>query len=326
MLHNQNPYQIEQLFTESNAVWLPPVIGFFLWLGMFPFEVSRIFWLLITLITFFILCFTLLQPVKSPNELVWIILLVLFPSTIINFTMGQFSIMSCFVMVCVAKSYNKIPPWVNGFLFALLFSKPQLIIFSLPVFIFRLMLEKGKKKAFIQIVWIMVGLLIYSSPFLFINKDWTLQLIENLRGNSRWLQPNPFSYLVQYIGHPTLIGLFLVVISLLFLFRYSYTHSMYETIVFSMAITTILSPYIWSWDFVLLIPLLINSFKKYDLKASKMVAFIGYVAITLLFSAMKIAGYNSDEFFIWVPPSILILLLLANRIENQFSRRVMTVL
>lgn len=318
LLHNQNPYHIKLLFTDSNAVWLPPAIGLFSFLGAFPFETSRVLWLLINLTAFFIVCLLILQPVRSLSELCWILLLALFPSTIVNFTMGQFSIFSLFAMVFLAKFYSQIPPWITGLFLALLFTKPQLIIFCLPVFIFRLMLEKGTVSVLIQIIWIATGLLISSSPLIIGSENWIYQLIENLKGNTRWLQPNPYSFLVQQIGLPPLIGFFFFAIALSFLFYYSYAHNMYDSIILSMAITTLLSPFIWSWDFVLLLPLVISSYKKNNIKIARLIILLGFSAITLFYSVIKISGYNSDDLFIWVPPSILILLLLANQIENKF--------
>jgi len=318
LLHNQNPYKIKLLFIDSNAVWLPPAVGLFSFLGAFPFETSRVLWLLINLSAFFIVCLLILQPIRSFSEFCWILLLALFPSTIVNFTMGQFSIFSLFVMVFLAKFYNRISPWIIGLFLALLFTKPQLIIFSLPVFIFRLILEKGTVSVLIQIIWIVTGLLICSSPLILGGENWIYQLIENLKGNTRWLQPNPFSFLVQQIGLSPLIGFIFFAIALSFLFYYSYTHNMYDSIILSMAITTLLSPFIWSWDFVLLFPLVISSYKKNNFKIARLIILLGFSSITLFFLVIKISGYNSDDLFIWIPSSILFLLLLAKQIENKF--------
>jgi hypothetical protein len=324
LTHNQNPYQIKLLFPDSNAVWLPPVIGAFFFLGFLSFDVARVLWLLLSFVAFFVACVLILYPIKSPKEFIWLVLLAIFPSTIVNFTMGQFSILSLSLMLLLTKAGNQMPDWIKGLIIALLFSKPQLIIFSVPVFIFHFFKENGVKATVYQIVWIIIWILISSLPLFITSPKWIYQLIDNLKENTNWLQPNLFSLLVQQFDISPLISILLLIMGLWYCIRHSIRHNIYDSIILSMAITTLLSPFIWSWDFVLLFPLLVNSYKKNISKGIKLIILVGYLAITVIFITLKIFGYYSDELFIWVVPSTLILLLLANMLQNKlysFSNR-----
>lgn len=317
LIHGQNPYDIKRLFPDSNAIWLPPVIGIFSFLGLFTFDTARTLWLLINMIAFFTACFLIIHPIHSPNEFIWFILLALFPSTIINFTMGQFSIMSLFLMLLLARLHHHLPLWAKGVIIALLLAKPQLIIFSLPVFLYHLTMEKGFKTTLIQTAWIIAGVVVSSLPLFFEGHHWASQLFANLRENSQWLQPNISSLFVQRFGFPPLFSVFLIMIGLGFSLYYSSRHKLYDSISVSLAITPLLSPYIWSWDFVLLFPFLINSYKNAYSKVSRLIILGGYLGIAGLFSAFKMAGLSADELYIWVTPALLILLSLAKVLQNK---------
>jgi len=311
LLHHQNPYQIKLLFADSNAVWLPPGIGLFSFLGVFSFDTSRVLWLLINLTSFFILCFLIIQPVNLLKEYFWVVLLALFPSTITNLIMGQFSIFSLFGMVFLAKLYGNNPSWINGLVFALLFTKPQLIIFTLPTYLFFIASRKSLRNMFREIGWILVGLLITMIPFFFSKSDWITQLYLNLKENNQWLQPNLNSLLIQQFGFSTPITLLLILIGLSLSIHYSTRHELYDSIVYSMALTPIFSPYIWTWDFVLFFPLLIKTYLDNDNKFVKFFILFGYLTITTIFIWMKVNGINSDEHFLWVSLSMILLLSLS---------------
>ncbi len=319
LTNKQDPYDIKLLFPESNAVWLPPAVGFFFFMGMLPFDIARVIWLILSLIAFFIACLIMIQPVKSPKEFIWFVLIALFPSTIINFTMGQFSIIGLFLLLILSKAYNQIPQWIIGFILVLLLTKPQIIIFSTPVFLFSFMKEKGVKATVNLIVWIIIWMLVSFLPFFIISNKWIFQLVNNLKENGRWLQPNLYSLFVQQLGITPLLSIFVVFIGFWICIEYSTKHNIYDSTILSMAITTIFSPYIWSWDFVFLFPLLINSYKINDSKFIKSIILLGYSAITVIYNILKIIGYNSDELFIWVSPAIITLILLAEVIKKKIN-------
>jgi hypothetical protein len=184
--------------------------------------------------------------------------------------------------------------------------------------------ENGVKATLYQIGWIIIWILISSLPIFITDPNWIYQLIDNLKENTSWLQPNLFSLLVQQYDITPLISIPLLSMGLWYCIRYSIRHNIYDSIILSMAITTLLSPFIWSWDFVLLFPLLVNSYRINHSTVIKLIIKAGYIAITVVFITLKIIGYSSDELFIWVAPSTLVLLLLANTLQNKlypFSKR-----
>lgn len=318
LLNNQNPYDINILFPHSNAIWFPPAILSFLFLGLFPFKTACTLWLLLNLVAFIFTGLIMTSLKKSYGGLMWIVLLAVFPSTISNFTLGQFSILSLLLMLWIARKYPSLPIWVSGIVISILCTKPQLISLAFPVFLFKIFQEKGIKAALHHLAWILSGILFSAVTLFFFSPGWFSQLIENLQDNPMWSQPNLNSLMLQRSFHSPLIPLILIMIGIGLSWWYSSKHDMYNSIILSMALTPIFSPYIWSWDFVLVYPLLITSYLNSPKKAGKIGILSGYILITTLYISLMASGYTSDEFYYWVVP-LLLLVIIMNKLYNFWS-------
>jgi hypothetical protein len=79
-----------------------------------------------------------------------------------------------------------------------------------------------------------------------------------------------------------------------------------QALYWNLAITTVVSPYIWSWDFVLIFPLLITTFVNHESRWRKVFIGGGYLVCLILSIALKLAGKVSDENTWWIPWFLLI--------------------
>jgi hypothetical protein len=85
-----------------------------------------------------------------------------------------------------------------------------------------------------------------------------------------------------------------------------------EAAAWSLALTTLITPYVWSWDFVLLIPLLvIYLFRKLPGYA-KILLYFAIMSCWGVFAFLKFYGYTSDELYWWVPWYLVGLILLVS--------------
>ena len=81
--------------------------------------------------------------------------------------------------------------------------------------------------------------------------------------------------------------------------------SLWESGLWALALTPLLSPYAWSWDFVLCLPLVLHTLTRPN--ATFMLTLCGFLAICLSIVALHIFVTNVDSAFGWVPPLLLFL-------------------
>lgn len=72
-------------------------------------------------------------------------------------------------------------------------------------------------------------------------------------------------------------------------------------LLWSLALTALFSPYIWSWDFALLFPMIAYTFTLQEWALSKIIFIGGYLSCLINFLLQKLGGKLLDELFWWVP-------------------------
>lgn len=68
--------------------------------------------------------------------------------------------------------------------------------------------------------------------------------------------------------------------------------------------TPLFSPIVWSWDFVLLLPLFVYLMGELKTKRNAWLLYGGYAVCILLFVWLR-SGVNSDHLSFWVPPLMI---------------------
>lgn len=309
---HQSPYNIHVLVEGSNAVWFPMVLGIFFPLGYLDLQAASNVWWLLNFVALFLLVFISTNQSKPPlPKLILVSLLIfLFPSTISHFDLGQISILICLVMVILIWFDGKIPVWVNGFLIAFTLIKPQLALIFLPTYYLSVFINKGWKAARSLGFWTVTNMVAFSLPVFWLTPNWLPDFIINIQNNPVWAHPSIYVLIASFIGEiGKKMGWILFCIGLALSLYGVIRFKNKEILLWSLAITTVISPYIWSWDFVLFYPLMIHYLVKPMVRYKKVSLLIGYLLVLSLFIAQKLGGQTNEFETLWVPWCLLILTL-----------------
>jgi hypothetical protein len=90
----------------------------------------------------------------------------------------------------------------------------------------------------------------------------------------------------------------------------------FESLLWSISITPLFCPVIWSWDFVLLFPLIIFLVFETKSKIGSWVIYCGFAICTIAIILMEIYGYKDDQLTLWVPPFLIVNLLLSQTLRR----------
>lgn len=304
LLQGQSPYNISVINDVGNAVWMPTIIGIFWPIGILPLQQASNIWWIITLISLITIVW-LISGKKRPPKFTFVVTLFivfLFTPTISHFSLGQVTILTSLVLIIVAVYGHRLHPFLISVLIALALTKPQLTIFVLPGFFFYSLWEKGLPRTLQLGFYSILAIAITSLPLFFFYPQWIPDFIHNLTINPNWAHPSSLFILQSIfkdIGQ-VLWCLLLILGSGINLFLWTRLPQR-EAVAWSLALTTLITPYVWSWDFVLLIPLLvIYLFRKLPMY-TKTLFYSAIVACWGLLAFLKFSGYTSDELYWWVP-------------------------
>lgn len=304
IVQNINPYDIHSLVDNGTALWFPMVLGLFFPLGYLDLQRASNIWILVNLVSFLSLIF-ISSNQKKPSLIKLFIVgsfIFMIPSTIAHINLGQISILICLSLVIIIMFDEILPIWATGLLLSFSLSKPQLVVLFIPAYLFYIFRNQGWKSVLSLIFWTTFGVIIFSLPVFFTKTNWLNSLILNLKSNPIWQHPsiitilssslNEYGFLLRYFF--LLVGLILA----LFLVSRSGNKVVFLWI---LALTTVFSPYIWSWDFVLLYPLMIFTMFQKKRVIEEFLLFAGYFFIIGIFILFRLSGVINDINFWWVP-------------------------
>lgn len=310
MLNHLSPYRVDVLFDNSNAVWLPMAIGVWFPLGYFPLQQASNIWLLINFIALVLVIVFSAGNIKiSPLSFGLLVLLfALFPSTLSLLVLGQISLIICLILLIVARFDEQMHPLFTGFLLAFALSKPQLsflFIFSYLICLFK---KRRKRDVFLLMLYTGAGVILTCLPLFFFYPHWIPDFTHNLNINQNWLQPTLYSLLFGQINPRNIFfrAIFLL-IGLITTLILSLKLPQRNALLWSLALTTVFSPYTWSWDFVLLFPILTYTFSSQKYRLRKLILTGGYILCLFVFFGMKLNGIISDELYWWVPLFLILI-------------------
>ncbi len=143
---------------------------------------------------------------------------------------------------------------------------------------------------------------IQTAPLWVSSSTWFSDFLSNLQRNPSWMQPNIFSMLLNKFGAPALIFWFtLYTIILVLSFQIWSKCKPQKAVLWSLALTAIISPYLWSWDFILLLPLLLDTAIDLSNSLARLTLLIFYVACLFISIIILQGGSASDEVLWWFP-------------------------
>ncbi|MBT3240859.1 MAG: DUF2029 domain-containing protein [Chloroflexi bacterium] len=333
LTNQQSPYAIQSVTSGTNALWLPMAFGFFLPLGFVTFNIASKIWLLLNISALVIIVWISTREKRPSPILLGIILLVIciFPSTISHMILGQISILVCLSMLLIIVYFQKLPDWALGILISFALIKPQLSVFFIPALFYVIYLLQGWKRVLSVLKWALFAIIISILPVFLYYPGWIPDFISNLSINPDWYHPslvNLVPFLLKF-GRPILsVGMIAFgIITTLFIIYINYqkmseklslnrNYKIENSLIWILALTPIFSPYIWSWDFILIYPLMAFQVFKFKKPKNLFFMFAGYLIILILYIIQKLSGQDDDLFYWWVPWGLLAVTIIFNWIMN----------
>jgi len=310
--HGESAYNINIMFDNSNSIWFPQVIGLFFLLGFLPQYLATNIWLILNITLLLSLIWYLFQRVDQvkPKPVLFGVLAIavfLFPPTIRHLILGQVGILLMVAIIAGVYAIEKHQIVLAGFLFALALVKPQHCIVVLPSVGMYLLFHKRLQDALKLFLTICFFVAILTVPLWLSSSNWFMDFLLNLQRNPNWEQPNIFSLLHNKFG---LLGfIFWLPLYTIILMLSLQAWSKYEpqkAVLWSLALTTIVSPYLWSWDFVFLLPLFVNTAIELSNFLSRLTLSIFYI-VCFIFSLIALQGVAATDKVLWWFPITLII-------------------
>lgn len=304
LIHGQSPYDVSVLFDNSRAIWLPMAPGLLFPLGFLNQYQATNVWLIVNVVLLFGMVWLIADRQAPPPWLIGLVLALvfLFPPTISHLLLGQFTLLAMFVLMLAALWLEFRSIWLIGFLIAVSLSKPQVAlggVLGVLVFTFQ---RNGWRGTLSLMVSVAVWSLILVTPLWLMRPDWLKEFAISLGQNPVWDQPALFSALPRLAGTSGLgIWLLSTGCAVVALVRIWMRSRPFVSMLWSLALTPLISPYIWSWDFVMMLPLW--SYALFDLKTklARFLLVVGYIMCWTLLIYSRLSTDNNDGQYWWFP-------------------------
>jgi len=322
LLQGKSPYNLEVIFPDVAALWSPPTVGAFFLIGAIPLQQASNLWMAVNVLTLFAI-FVLSQRASSAGLALLMSvlpLILLFPPVISTLLLGQISIVIVLFFLTAARFIETEKYGYAALLIIVSFAKPQLGVFALAGILYSIWREFGKKE-FVRFVLRLIGFsVLLLAPLFVAQPDWIGDYFAALRQNPGWAQPTLLHLLRNNFETAGLV--LWAVLFLVMLYLSMRTWGLLKAqpaMVRSMALTTIVAPYMWSYDFVLAVPFLVEIFFGLSSVSLRTKYFIVLLAISITMVWMNVAGFGDNSIFWWVPLAIGLLILWAAWTEKRDS-------
>jgi len=298
----QSPYDTSSLNTNLPAAWFPMAIGFFSPLGRLSENSALQFWFIFNIIEICMIIYIAQgDKLSIYNTVILALLCLFFPPTLNHISLGQISITVTLSLILAVHFANKERHWLSAFFVALAFSKPHLSILAGLGLSYHYYLRgkiRGMTTFWGRTLAISLALCI---PLFIAYPNWIPDAILSMTQNPPWLYPSPFILFHRYFGAwgYMLWGVTsLTAIWLCYLLWKKLPSA--NAMVWSLALAPVLSPYVGSWDFVLLLPLLISTYASINMKR-KIFIIVLYAIAWYGMALVQMQESSHNHFFWWVP-------------------------
>jgi len=238
-------------------------IGALFPLGWLSLNQAGNIWFLVNLLTLFLIVWLGIRDKKISIVLLAALALavVLFPPTILHLRLGQITLIICLSYLLVVSLLDKSRVLLACLLIAFSLVKPQLSILVLPGILISYYREKGARATFGFVALIILCSALLTIPLFLAFPSWTNDFVDSIRQNPEYLQPSLFSLLPNWIGDIGYIiwGLAAIVVMVINIWLWN-SKKREDAIYWSLAMTPLVTPYVWGWDFVMVLPLFARSF------------------------------------------------------------------
>lgn len=313
LVNGKSPYDTSSLNPELPAAWLPMSIGFFAPIGWLGEETAMGFWLVLNLVELGAIVF-IAQQKYNPAHLTILtaVLAFTFPPAIHHLLLGQFALTATLCVVLAIPMLVQGRHWSGAFLLALGLSKPHLLtvtMLGLSLWYF----QHGGIPSILKF-WGRVALaaLVLCMPLFIGYPNWIPDALKSMASNPPWTYPTLYVTFKGYLGNIGYLPWALIVIAILysaFLLwkRFEPPVAAY----WSLGLALLITPYLGSWDFVSLLPLIVYTFIRSD-KLWKGILLFLFILAWGGMAYLQIQEDFQNYFFWWVPVYLLGVVALVN--------------
>jgi hypothetical protein len=302
LVRGQSPYHTASLDPNLPAAWLPMAIGFFFPLGWLPEKLALQAWYVFNIFeTGLIVYFAQGRKRYLYNTVAVALLCFFFPLIFNHINLGQFSITITLCWVFAVYFLEKDKHWASALCIALALSKPHLGFLILLGLSHRDYQRGGLRAMLISWARIVAMCLMLCLPLFVAYPNWIPDALLSMGQNPPWSYPSLyilFERLLGAWGH--ILWGFTTLIVIAANFWLWKKLPMKNAVYWSLALAPLVTPYVGSWDFVVLFPLLISTYVTVDWKR-KIFFWIAYCIAWFGMARVQMLQESHNHFFWWVP-------------------------
>lgn len=302
LVDGKSPYDTSSLNPELPAAWLPMSIGFFFPIGWMSEESAPLFWLTLNLVEIGALVF-IAQRKYDPAHLsiLTAILAFTFPPVIHHLLLGQFAITMTLCVVLAILLIVRGDHWAGAFLLALGLSKPHLMtvtMLGLSVLYF----QSGGTRSMLKF-WgrVLTAAFVLCIPLFIGYPNWIPDAVASMTSNPPWTYPTLLETFVGHLGNFGYLPWGLIVVGTIFAALNLWKR--YEPSIaafWSLGLALLTTPYLGSWDFVVLLPLIVFTFMQSN--GFRKAALFFLLALSWGAMAYQQVQENFHNYFFWWVP------------------------
>jgi hypothetical protein len=302
LVHRQSPYNTTSLDPVLPPVWLPMSIGFFFPLGWLPEELALKIWYIFNILEIgLIIYFVQGQKRNVPDTVASALMCFFFPLMLNHINLGQFSITVALCWVMATIFLEKDWRWLSPFCIALALTKPHLGFLAMLGLSYR-DYQRGK---FHSMLWfwarILVICLALCIPLFIAYPNWIPDAITSMGKNPAWSYPSLYILFERYLGLTGHVIWGITSLSLIGLNFWLWKKLPLRSAIFwSLSLALLVTPYVGSWDFVVLFPMLILTYITVDWKR-KIFVWVVYCVAWYGMALIQILAVSHNHYFWWVP-------------------------
>lgn len=231
---------------------------------------------------------------------------------------GQFDLLAVLFLLVSAHWVARGRYFLAGLPVALALSKPQLALLAFPGLLVACARRGKLPGGALFLVGTLLASVLLTVPLWIGYPTWTGDFWRQLREAPQWFHPSLYTLFALWWGKrslvvPALISLALLALNLWLWWRYPPE----EVMPWSLALTTVASPYIWTWNFVLFLPLIFRSAYREQSRPARFIWVAGYLLCWGLLILLRPALGESFQWHFWIPWLLFGLVFAAHRAEDR---------
>ncbi|RMG89315.1 MAG: DUF2029 domain-containing protein, partial [Chloroflexi bacterium] len=243
-------------------------------------------------------------PKRKPAPLLlalFLIAVALFPPLIVHFNLGQYTLWATLLLLLCPYLLKTERYFWLGVLIALASGKPQLLFIPFVGLVVALYRQIGMK-GFVHFgAGGLLTTLVLTIPLWLSDIQWIPDFIQALRNNQVWEHPSSLQVLQKIFGSSGIwLYLLLCVVIIGITIKLWQRLPPQQAILWSMALNLIAAPYIWTWDYVVLLPLFAYYLFRLNWVGQGLLLLVyGVIWVGMLYIQINLSGNSYLTW--WVP-------------------------